>query len=200
MLATCAGDGAIELHRLDPLGNLRSTERSTIHIDRTKKMCTRKDDPHFLLSCSEDCTVRRFDLRTPLSQHCASKIVGWPLQLRKARRSLYSISLCPMEGNHFVVAGDMPWVFLYDLRKNDIPVMATNGTAMSSSSSDAPSLPIARRELHAPVPCCAFCRSGDAQNAEERMTHISGVAMAHDGRRVAASFSGGGISIFDITR
>ena len=145
-------------------------------------MCTGRDDPFFLLCCSEDGTVRRFDLRLPLTSRASSSIVAWPLQLRTGsvfsgqrglREGLYSISLCPREGNHFVVAGGSPWVFLYDLRKTDREVLPIVPARREGEGEDRAKQDIIRR-FSAPNPIQAYCRGGDAYQRDSGMTHISG--------------------------
>lgn len=63
-IATCAGDGAVILH------DLASGSQSVFnhHMGRVKKLVTEPGNPHLIISCSEDGTVRQIDIRQPASQ------------------------------------------------------------------------------------------------------------------------------------
>ncbi|KAH6597713.1 hypothetical protein BASA50_004318 [Batrachochytrium salamandrivorans] len=168
-IVTCAGDNSIKVFDLEkssvcsapqpssysstPSSDSHSYKRPasvwhpqrsfSCHGDRVKKIVTHRTDPSMFWTCSEDGTVRQFDLRDP-THWCSSSArrsgrsslsaaagvsTGSPGQssthaanthcstlLLNFGRPLNAMSMAPTDPTYFSVAGDYPAVCLFDRR------------------------------------------------------------------------------------
>ncbi|KAJ1339779.1 hypothetical protein BSLG_005598 [Batrachochytrium salamandrivorans] len=168
-IVTCAGDNSIKVFDLEkssvcsapqpssysstPSSDSHSYKRPasvwhpqrsfSCHGDRVKKIVTHRTDPSMFWTCSEDGTVRQFDLRDP-THWCSSSTrrsgrsslsaaagvsTGSPGQssthaanthcstlLLNFGRPLNAMSMAPTDPTYFSVAGDYPAVCLFDRR------------------------------------------------------------------------------------
>ncbi|RKP05983.1 WD40-repeat-containing domain protein [Thamnocephalis sphaerospora] len=116
----CAGDAEIRVfdvhysqsRAVDERARLRHVFRC--HSDRAKRIVT-EDNPSCFLSCSEDGTVRHFDLRQPHScseERCPAALLDF---------SPYDIDLNGLSRNthhpdYLAVCGTNPYIYLHDRR------------------------------------------------------------------------------------
>ncbi|TPX38646.1 hypothetical protein SeMB42_g06619 [Synchytrium endobioticum] len=137
VVVCCAGDGDVRVFDV-AYASSRQVLRSaySCHRDRAKRIVTLPDNPSVFLSCGEDGTVRRFDLRTP--HRCsASNSAGYDASSSYGSRTgcpaaiinlstyaieLNGISLSHLNTNYIVLGGSDPHLLLYDLRSTISPV------------------------------------------------------------------------------
>jgi len=112
-IVTCARDGLINVFDLEQsassLLDMQLKERMRqyrCHRQSVKKLVTFDDNPHLFLSCSNDGTVRRFDLREA-STAGKTLVSHKKLQFNSMDKS----------GNFICVGASDPLVRIYDIRK-----------------------------------------------------------------------------------
>ena len=133
-LVSCAGDRQVRVYDLEstPMG----THLFKCHSSRVKRIET--TGPHTFLSCSEDGSVRQFDLR---EQHiCKEANDGCPKPLvnyAPFQMELHTITLSKQAPHYFVVGGSHQYAFLHDRRMTGRNVLKEWGVA-SGSSFDVP--------------------------------------------------------------
>ncbi|RKO92787.1 hypothetical protein BDK51DRAFT_51082 [Blyttiomyces helicus] len=120
VVVCCAGDSEIRVVNLhlgtdDAKATLSRVYRC--HEDRAKRICTLEHDPNVFLSCSEDGTVRQFDLRVQYdcssSRTCTHPAL---IDYSPNRMALHSISVNRLNQNLLAVAGTNPYIYLHDRR------------------------------------------------------------------------------------
>lgn len=89
------------------------------HTARAKRIVTFPSDPSVFMSCSEDATVRRYDLRE--SHVCEAGRSGEncpPLLLSYADSEIEfnTITTSPLQPYLYAVAGSSPFIYLHDMR------------------------------------------------------------------------------------
>eukprot|EP01126_Amoeba_proteus_P035371 TRINITY_DN3566_c0_g1_i3.p1 TRINITY_DN3566_c0_g1~~TRINITY_DN3566_c0_g1_i3.p1 ORF type:complete len:553 (-),score=146.63 TRINITY_DN3566_c0_g1_i3:526-2184(-) len=111
-IITCAGDYQIKSFLLSESG-VPSTRVHLGHTGRVKKLSIFPDDPNIFLSCSEDGTVRLFDLRESSKK---GKIL---VNLKPL-----DINSIDLHGVRFCIGGGDPILRVYDLRSNSAQLYA----------------------------------------------------------------------------
>ncbi|KAJ3036228.1 hypothetical protein HDV00_002983 [Rhizophlyctis rosea] len=138
LLATCAGDGDVKLldiHYTSTRTTSSIRRTWSCHRDRAKRLATPYAEQHLLWSCSEDGTVRQFDIRSPHT--CTNPRTNCPgivVDYSKYGMELNSLSLDPMNANYFAVAGAEPHIFYHDRRNAKVPVHKYRPEHLSGSS------------------------------------------------------------------
>eukprot|EP00124_Ichthyophonus_hoferi_P003308 Ihof_evm1s280 gene=Ihof_evmTU1s280 len=115
---SCARDTSVRIHTITPASAI-NTRSYFCHADEVKKVAVEADNPHTFLTCSEDGTVRLFDLRAkhdcspteigPTSP-CLSNVVV------KIDSEIFSISINPSTPSLFAIGGGDKYVRVYDSR------------------------------------------------------------------------------------
>ncbi|KAK9766152.1 hypothetical protein K7432_004990 [Basidiobolus ranarum] len=114
VVISCAGDNLIKVWDIwKEEGACRHTYKC--NLASTKRIVTEPGNPYVFLSCSEDGTVRNFDLREPHECHsvCRSNLV---VNFRPYLIELNSIALNPIHPQYIAVGGGDPYVYLWDRR------------------------------------------------------------------------------------
>jgi DDB1- and CUL4-associated factor 8 len=100
-------------------------EKYLPHKDMVKKLEIEPTDPSIFYSCSQDGTVRFFDIRESVEEnskenHILVHLEKEEVNLRQ-RTGRYveinSISLNKQDSNYFIIGGGDPYVRLYDRRR-----------------------------------------------------------------------------------
>ncbi|KAI9251018.1 WD40-repeat-containing domain protein [Phascolomyces articulosus] len=133
VIVTAAGDSEIRVFDVNGYDEHRLRHVYTCHRDRAKRIAL-EDNPHEFMSCSEDGTVRHFDLRQPHScsnapfgrsryhgrrqassnvrEGCPSPLVDYgPYGL-----DLNTLSINSGQPHYFIVAGMDDYVYMHDRR------------------------------------------------------------------------------------
>lgn len=181
------------------------------HTDRVKRIVT-ESSPHLFLTCSEDGTVRQFDLRQPSSfytrpsGHSSSSQRSYfgvtltsldsleeednsnpPLiSYRRHQIELNTVSCSTSQPHYIALGGTHPHCFLHDRRMLGRDLGREFGSGASSSDSG----------LSAATRCVRRFSSRSAKDPHITACKISD-ANPND---VVVSWSGGGIYLFDINR
>lgn len=186
------------------------------HTDRVKRIVT-ESSPHVFLTCSEDGTVRQFDLRQP------SSFYARPSGRSSSQRSYFGVTLtsldsleeednsnpplisyrrhqidlntvsCSTSQPHYIALGGAhPHCFLHDRRMLGRDLGRESGNGASSSES----------ELSAATRCVRRFASRPAKDDHYRGNpHITACKISDaNPNDVVVSWSGGGIYLFDISR
>lgn len=186
------------------------------HTDRVKRIVT-ESSPHVFLTCSEDGTVRQFDLRQP------SSFYARPSGRSSSQRSYFGVTLtsldsleeednsnpplisyrrhqidlntvsCSTSQPHYIALGGAhPHCFLHDRRMLGRDLGREFGQGASSSDSG----------LSAATRCVRRFASRPAKDGDYRGNpHITACKISDaNPNDVVVSWSGGGIYLFDINR
>lgn len=186
------------------------------HTDRVKRIVT-ESSPHVFLTCSEDGTVRQFDLRQP------SSFYARPSGRSSSQRSYFGVTLtsldsldeednsnpplisyrrhqidlntvsCSTSQPHYIALGGAhPHCFLHDRRMLGRDLGREHGGGVSSSES----------ALSAATRCVRRFASRPAKDGDYRGNpHITACKISDaNPNDVVVSWSGGGIYLFDINR
>lgn len=186
------------------------------HTDRAKRIVT-ESSPHVFLTCSEDGTVRQFDLRQP------SSFYARPSGRSSSQRSYFGVTLtsldsleeednsnpplisyrrhqidlntvsCSTSQPHYIALGGAhPHCFLHDRRMLGRDLGRESGHGASSSDSG----------LSAATRCVRRFASRPVKDGDYRGNpHITACKISDaNPNDVVVSWSGGGIYLFDINR
>jgi WD repeat-containing protein 42A len=175
-IITCARDGVINVFDLEQsassLFDMQLKERFRqykCHKESVKKLLIFDDSPHTFLSCSNDGTVRLFDLRE-------SSTTGKTLVSHKKLQ----FNSVDKSGHYFCVGASDPIVRVYDMR-----------LLVDTSPTDSESqLPFAS---YCPQPLIGLI--GDKISIFAK-GHVTGVAFGSS--EILASYSGDSVYLFDI--
>ncbi|WIA19127.1 hypothetical protein OEZ85_003775 [Tetradesmus obliquus] len=184
LLASCAGDAEVRLH------DLASGARSVFshHGSRVKKLVTEPGNPHLLLSCSEDGTVRQLDVR---------EAGGAPRQLLQLARNGVKLEI-----NSISSPWHKPW--LLGVGASDDALRVYDRRVVSSSSSSGGSSTPSRASRGGPrcvghfTPTAA-AMPGSSSSSGIGSDCITGVAFADDGRQVLANHLGGYVYLWTLS-
>ncbi|KAI8352514.1 WD40-repeat-containing domain protein [Blakeslea trispora] len=197
-----AGDAELRIFDItnprDPLSSMY-----VCHSDQLKRICTLPDNPHEFFTCSQDGTVRHFDLRTPhmCSPHSVRSFISGlskparqnPLpkfnelhfgcykpivDYSKYKIELNSMSISKLYPHYFALAGMNDYIFLHDRR-------------MLASSSSASNM------VKSPKCVMRFSPRTDKTNRINR--HITACKFSEsNGHELIGSWSSDSIYLFDI--
>lgn len=186
------------------------------HTDRAKRIVT-ESSPHVFLTCSEDGTVRQFDLRQPSSFYArpsgrsSSQRSYFGVTLtsldsleeednsnpplisyRRHRIDLNTVSCSTSQPHYIALGGAHPHCFLHDRRMLGRDLGREHGGGASSSES----------ALSAATRCVRRFASRPAKDGDYRGNpHITACKISDaNPNDVVVSWSGGGIYLFDINR
>ncbi|KAL6067413.1 DDB1- and CUL4-associated factor 6 [Balamuthia mandrillaris] len=194
-IISCAGDCQVRYNNITTHRNENSKELYKennlktfyCHDDRVKKLCTEPGSPFVFLSCSEDGTIRRLDLRMSHSctdaTHCERSVEidlrrGDCCSNRQGRKiRVNSIAINNDNGHYLVVGGSDPICRLYDRRM------------ISSNRSSSPN--------RATV---AWFRPERFEQSDQQGGHITGVAFSTDGSEVVATYGGDYVYLWEVER
>eukprot|EP01116_Phalansterium_solitarium_P012000 TRINITY_DN27921_c0_g1_i1.p1 TRINITY_DN27921_c0_g1~~TRINITY_DN27921_c0_g1_i1.p1 ORF type:complete len:764 (+),score=251.43 TRINITY_DN27921_c0_g1_i1:179-2470(+) len=185
-IVSCAGDNLVKHLTINEGGapNFagRVTRTYVCHDGRTKKLGTEPLSSSFVLSASEDGTIRQFDLREPhtCSGANCNRTVLVDFRRGASTLELYSLAVNQVDPNYFICAGQDPLIRLFDRR------MLSPGSASAGTR---------------PQPVKRFCpRTYESQTQRALFSkgHITGVAYSNDGREVLGNYSGDAVYLFDI--
>ncbi|RKP27045.1 WD40-repeat-containing domain protein [Syncephalis pseudoplumigaleata] len=121
VIACCAGDREIRVFDVHYSRSRAIDEKAhrrhvfSCHSSRVKRIAVEDDNPWSFLSCSEDGTVRHFDLRAPHNcrdDSCPSAL----LDLGRYGIELYGLSINAFDANYLALCGTSPFIYLYDRR------------------------------------------------------------------------------------
>lgn len=110
ILATAATNGCIGIWDLNKLGRQKQLIVYHDHERTTNAVIFHKTDPNFLLSASQDSTIKLFDLREK-TKSCVSTFFS--------TESVRDVKFNPFNCNIFASGSENGCVQLWDLRKND---------------------------------------------------------------------------------
>lgn len=185
-IATCSGDSEVRVFNIEYQRKTGSgIRRYTCHTDRAKRLATEPNNPNLLISCSEDGTVRQFDLRLdPTTTTFASSL------LIQRQFELTALSLNQITPNYLAIAGSSPFIYLYDRR------MLNNSTIFPSPP------PIARFRPS----CVSADKETDESSARRRIARVTrdhnsvtAVKFSDFNRHeLLGSFSNGYVYLFNI--
>eukprot|EP00698_Gefionella_okellyi_P020936 TRINITY_DN6667_c1_g1_i1.p1 TRINITY_DN6667_c1_g1~~TRINITY_DN6667_c1_g1_i1.p1 ORF type:complete len:555 (-),score=87.61 TRINITY_DN6667_c1_g1_i1:9-1673(-) len=163
-IVCCAGDGQVRYCRASCAPRVFSC-----HENRVKKLVVEPGSSHVFMSCSEDGTVRRFDLRE--SHTCTGSCTASVLIDRRVESSggVFSMALNKIRPWQLITGGCDEYVRLYDIRRPTVPVKQF-GPAMI----------------------------GHTLPRSQGPAHITGVAYNYDGTEILASYSGDGIILYNV--
>lgn len=186
------------------------------HTDRVKRIVT-ESSPHVFLTCSEDGTVRQFDLRQPSSFYArpsgrsSSQRMYFGVTLtsldsleeednsnpplisyRRHQIDLNTVSCSTSQPHYIALGGAHPHCFLHDRRMLGRDLGQEHGGGASSSES----------ALSAATRCVRRFASRPAKDGDYRGNpHITACKISDaNPNDVVVSWSGGGIYLFDINR
>ncbi|KAI8057902.1 WD40-repeat-containing domain protein [Syncephalis plumigaleata] len=120
VITSCAGDREIRVFDVHYSRSRAIDEKArrrhvfTCHSGRAKRIVV-EDNPWSFLSCSEDGTVRQFDLRSPhncKNDSCPSAL----LDLGDYGIELYGLTINSFQPHYLAVCGTSPFMYLYDRR------------------------------------------------------------------------------------
>ncbi|KAI8800707.1 WD40 repeat-like protein, partial [Cladochytrium replicatum] len=172
-IACCARDGHVRILDLNIAtkdGALRSVY--TCHKDAVKRIVTDPRSDSVFLSCSEDGTVRQFDLRVPHQCNHAQQICPPPLVDYSSNSELTALSLNRINPNYFAIGGTDPQVLVHDRR---MPSRAV-------------------RKFHQPAEETGYAR-------RRTDSHVTAVQFAQtNGRELLGSWGSGYVQLFDFER
>jgi WD40 repeat protein len=175
-IITCARDGLINVFDLEQsessLLDMQLKERFRqykCHKESVKKLVTYDDNPHLFLSCSNDGTVRLFDLRESKSSSGKILVNHKKLQFNSLDKS----------GHLFCIGASDPIVRVYDMRH-----LPEDNPADSDNDVFAKYCP---KSL---VPLV------DKKNSMFSKGHVTGVAFRSS--QILATYSGESVYLFDI--
>eukprot|EP01069_Polyplicarium_translucidae_P009669 Polyplicarium_translucidae@DN3332_c0_g1_i4.p1 len=187
LVATCAGDGEV---RVCDISTLQNTQCFCTHEDRVKEFVIDPSSPTVILSCSEDGTVRQFDLRAPPAgapvsgdtRGTSPKDVLVDFGLRRGHilntahggAGINSISMAQLRPHYFAVGGDRTELWLLDRRR------------LSPRSR-------ARPEATPTSALVGVFRPPDISSS-----HVTGVSLSYDARRLLGSWSHENVHLFDV--
>ncbi|CAF1334471.1 unnamed protein product [Adineta ricciae] len=115
-VVSCSGDGVIFQTNFDRPPNTYSHEGCfTCHGSSTAyEVRTIPHTPNLFLSCSDDCTIRLYDLRT--KSHCLKDLCNDDILIR-SNWGITSMDVNPMNSNEIICACADSSIRLYDQRK-----------------------------------------------------------------------------------
>jgi hypothetical protein len=151
-IVSCAGDSEIRI-----FDNGEPIQMYVCHHDQTKRICVYHDNPNEFLTCSQDGTVRHFDLRVPhiCTPHSVKSFMTTELKPAKQtivdesarkgcsqpivdysryRVELNGLSINQRAPHYFAVAGMSNYIYLHDRRM--VGGASPPATSSSSSSND----------------------------------------------------------------
>ncbi|ORX76260.1 WD40 repeat-like protein [Basidiobolus meristosporus CBS 931.73] len=114
VVISCAGDNVVKVWDVwKDEGACRHTYKC--NLASTKRIVTEPGNPYVFLTCSEDGTVRNFDLRE--SHQCQSVCrTNLVVNFRPYLIELNSITLNPIHPQYIAIGGGDPYVYLWDRR------------------------------------------------------------------------------------
>eukprot|EP00922_Rhytidocystis_sp_ex-Travisia-forbesii_P053282 GHVS01079006.1.p1 GENE.GHVS01079006.1~~GHVS01079006.1.p1 ORF type:complete len:801 (+),score=174.67 GHVS01079006.1:156-2405(+) len=190
-IVSCAGDSLV---RVTDYTTKQVVKVFASHRDRVKKISVELDNPNTFLSCSEDNTVRLFDLRadhpSPSSRVTADPNVIARFDsrfdevrdtLRAVRSTVVSISSSEHRPHYFAMGGQHPSVWLMDRR------MLTPRSMRSFVS--RPSTPVTR---------CYPPTNKWVVKGRTTFNQVTGVSLSKDASKLVASWSDDHIYLFDM--
>ncbi|CCX14282.1 Similar to Uncharacterized WD repeat-containing protein C609.03; acc. no. O94527 [Pyronema omphalodes CBS 100304] len=188
------------------------------HSNRAKRIIT-ESSPHLFLTCSEDGTVRQFDLRQPSEYYTrpgAARNPNYPAQRALGRdmddrtpplidysrygMEINSISCSLSQPHYLALGGSSPYCYLHDRRMMGRDKLAEAGrmysrepiTADDSEDRDNGATKCVRRFLP---------KGGDGWKSRRSHAHITSVKISdYNPNNLIASWSGDGIYAFNIHR
>lgn len=115
-IVSVGGDGLVQYHNVSPDGGHRISASWHCHEDRAKKVDTEMCNPNWFVTCSEDGTIRQFDIREPHTcdeNGCTTNIVAtW----QDEDVSLNSLSVSQLRPQYIACAGTGSIVRVIDRR------------------------------------------------------------------------------------
>eukprot|EP01012_Entosiphon_sulcatum_P011329 TRINITY_DN16848_c0_g1_i2.p1 TRINITY_DN16848_c0_g1~~TRINITY_DN16848_c0_g1_i2.p1 ORF type:complete len:470 (+),score=69.40 TRINITY_DN16848_c0_g1_i2:320-1729(+) len=182
-VVSCAMDGAIRLTDVQ-----RGLAHAVAKFDRrVHKLAFLPYSSTVFLSAGSDGTVRLFDLRiaarrTCSGSDCSNIVVDLRSPLKRESIDVNAISPHPLHGHLLAVGGGDPFVRVYDIRR-PAQQFATNTLATQCVARLAPD--------HLAIP--------SRRPLMRREIHVTGLCFDIFGQRIAATYSGDDIFIFDAT-
>eukprot|EP00803_Ostreobium_quekettii_P006046 evm.model.scf_430.5 EVM.evm.TU.scf_430.5 scf_430:29660-44035(+) len=174
MNATCALDAEVRVHHLGH----QCTTSYTHHEDCVKQLATEAGNPHLIISCGDDGTVRQLDLRENDSSN--APILVQLCKERSTHSEINSISMAALRPWLLAVGGGDSALQIYDRRM----VLPKRGSS--------PGLPRCEQcllEYSLPVSDAGVCSDC-----------ISGVCLSDEGNELLANFQGDYVYLFPVDK
>lgn len=112
MIVSCSADHLVKVFNLDYSQNKAyELQNYSCHQMRVKKLSTDPENNYTFLSCSEDGTVRHFDIRT--KHTCGSTCDRILVDLQE---EIYSVAINQRNSSYFITGGSSPFIRMYDRR------------------------------------------------------------------------------------
>ena len=112
-IATAAGDSDVRVFDTE---TLTCTHHFECFGGRAKRVDFEGGNPNWMIACSEDGTVRQWDVRVEMSCMDEGVCPNIVLDSHPAPVEFMSLSVSPIRPNYFAIGGDEPVVRIYDRR------------------------------------------------------------------------------------
>ncbi|KAL7754094.1 hypothetical protein RI367_000074 [Sorochytrium milnesiophthora] len=212
VVATCSLDGRVKVHDLFYTASRAKTRHTySCHSESVKRLVTEPDNPHLLFSCSEDSTVRQFDLRESHDCSSSSLACGRPLiDYSRNRVEFNTLTMDAYATQYLAVAGSTSYVYVHDRRflrtgRNESAAAASAGHARRSRhlTADVDATPrsscVAR--LKPTITASDASSSFSRRALNDARGHITAARFnPSQSGEILASYSGDAVYLFDIFR
>ncbi|KAI8082905.1 WD40-repeat-containing domain protein [Halteromyces radiatus] len=187
IIVSAAGDSEIRIFDLDAsTSNEQLRHIYTCHSDPVKRIGTEPNNPHEFLTCSEDGTVRHFDLRQP---HICTPHYGCPrplLDYSQYGLDINSMTINRFKPQYFVIAGMDNYIYLHDRR------MIHSSTASQGAGKNRDRSPGSQCLLR-------FTPSGDHIRRKQGNQYVTACKFSDaNGYELLGSWAARGIYLFNI--
>lgn len=133
IIVTASGNGRITIYDLNRGGEGFEVARIQDHVRQVHKLAISPHKDNWLLSASQDGTVRFFDIRTPQG-HPNGSTFGARLTFKCNADAVRDVKWSPSDGVEFACCTDQGIVQKWDLRKPTAPVLKIQAHTSSCRS------------------------------------------------------------------